>query len=386
MKQVVKFYITSFLKNQTYFTPILILFLQANHLNYREIFWVFTIGSILSFLVEIPSGVFADLFGKRKSIIISKFGIFLSYLFFGFSDNFIMFVISQCLFEFGNSFRTGTETAYIYDYLKQNKNTPGYTEVKGKQKFWARIGESLASVTSGFLATIFGFNWVFLIASIPAFLNFVLVLTWEKIKESNNKVSIKNSITHAKNSFCKLCKNKSLLRVTLNILIFASALAALQKFIQPYMKDANIPIQWFGIIYSISLGITAISVRYSYKLEKKFGTKNTINFISLFAVLPLLILGLKYISLFGVLLFFLVVLIENIRSPIANNEFHNLIESKQRATLGSILALGKSIGKIIILPIAGYFADMYSIYTAILVLAVILFFNGIIFYLRKDLS
>ena len=147
MKQSTKFYLTSFLKNQTYFTPILILFLQLNHLNFQEIFWIFTIGSIFSLIVEIPTGIFADLYGKKKSIIISKLGIFVSYVLFGISNNFWMFLLSQVMFELGNSFRTGTETAYAYDYLKQNSKTnPTYTEVKGKQKFWARVSESLAAL------------------------------------------------------------------------------------------------------------------------------------------------------------------------------------------------------------------------------------------------
>ena len=109
MKQVTKFYLTSFFKNQTYFTPILIFFLKFNHLNYKEIFWVFTIASVFSLIIEIPTGIFADLYGKKKSIIISKFGIFVSYVLFGFSSTFWMFLLSQIVYELGNSFRTGTE-------------------------------------------------------------------------------------------------------------------------------------------------------------------------------------------------------------------------------------------------------------------------------------
>ncbi|MEJ2252114.1 MAG: MFS transporter [Candidatus Lokiarchaeota archaeon] len=122
MRQVTKFYLTSFLKNQTYFTPILILFLQAATLNYLEIFWVFTIGSITSLIIEIPTGIIADLFGKRRSIIISKFGIFISFFVYGLSSTFWMFVLAQVLYQLGNSFRSGTETAYTYDFLLQNKN------------------------------------------------------------------------------------------------------------------------------------------------------------------------------------------------------------------------------------------------------------------------
>ncbi len=384
MKQITKFYLTSFLKNQTYFTPILIVFLQAQHLDFMQIFWVFTIGSILSMLIEIPTGLFADLYGKRKSVIISKFLIFVSFVIFGFSSTFWMFVLAQMCFELGNSFRTGTETAYIFDYLKQKKGMPSYTEVKGKQKFWARLGESIATAAGGVIAASFGFSWAFFIAAIPAFINFLVALSWEPIKEREKaKISLSEYASFTRSSFSILRKRPRVLRITLNIAIFTSVLSALNKFLQPYMTDAGIAIEWFGFIYSAFLIATTVAVRYSYLAEKRFGTRNVINAISILAALPLLVIGLGYISVMGVALFFDVVLFENIRSPIANNEFHENIDSESRATLGSMLSLSKSLGKVIMLPIAGFLATSFSMYFAILAMAFILLANGIAFYVKK---
>jgi MFS family permease len=386
MKQVTKFYLTSFLKNQTYFTPILIVFLQAQHLSYQQIFWVFTIGSIFSFLIEIPTGIFADLYGKRKSVIISKFGIFLSFVVFGFSSVFWHFVIAQALFVFGNAFRSGTETAYVYDYTIQNEKNgvPQYTEVKGKQKFWARIGESGATALGGVIAAALGYRYVFFIAAIPAFFNFLLAISWEEIKEHHaGAVKIEHTIQHTKKSLCEIWKNKATLMIILNITLFTSVLAASNKFIQPYMTEAGIPIAAFGFVYAAALGLTAFIVRYSYKIEATFGRIRSINTLSLLAAIPLAVIGFRFISIAGVVLFFIVVIIENIRSPIANTEFHKRVLSEQRATQGSILSLAKSGGQAVILPIAGFFAESYSMYTALLVLSGILVVNGILFFLRS---
>ncbi|MFP4111974.1 MAG: MFS transporter [Candidatus Woesearchaeota archaeon] len=386
MDQIKKFYITSFLKNQTYFTPILIVFLQAQNLDYQQIFWVFTIGSIASFLLEIPTGIIADLYGKKKSVIISKFGIFLSFIIFGFAKSFWLFVLAQFMFEIGNSFRSGTETAFVFDYLEQNKErkgVPKYTEVKGKQKFWARAGESIATAAGGMIASRLGYSWVFFIAAVPAFINFILAISWEDIKERKEKINLKSSINHAKESLIEIATNKSLRRITINIMIFTSVLAALNKFIQPYMTNANIPIEWFGFIYAGSLALTALAVRYSYLIEDRFGKRKTINVLSLLAVIPAVIIGLGFVSIIGVILFFAILIIENIRSPIANNYFHTRIKSFNRATLGSILEQLKSIGKIIILPVAGFFAESYSLYTAVLIMGGILLINSFFFYVKK---
>ncbi len=382
MRQTTKFYITSFLKNQTYFTPIFVLMLQFYHLTYQQIFWVYTIGSILSVVIELPTGVFADLYGKKKSIVISKFLIFVSYVFFGFSKSFWMFVLAQAVFELGNSFRTGTETAYTYDFLKQEKAQPSYTLVKGNQKFWARIGEAASSVAGGFIAKYYGFNTVFFIAAIPAFLNFILALTWERIKENEKKVNMKYAFNHIKDSVCTVCSKSQLLKVTLNITVFTAILAAANKFIQPYMTQAGIPIEWFGIIYAVSLGLAAVSGKYSYLLQKRFDDAIILNWLSWISVVPLVILGAGYLSMVGVFLFFVVVLIENLRSPIANTIFQDQVESRQRATMGSVLSLTESFGKMILLPIVGYFADHLSMFSALLFASGILLVNAFLFRVR----
>lgn len=380
--QLLKFYATSFLKNQTYFTPVLIVFLQAQSLSMSEIFLVFTIGSIVSLLMEIPTGIFADFYGKKRSTILSKFMIFVSFLVFGFSQTFWMFVIAQILFELGNSFRTGTETAYVFDYLDQTEGAPSYTEVKGKQKFWARTGEAIATAAGGVIAAQMGFRWVFFIAAVPAFANFVIALLWEEIKERRQGLKMKESLMHAKQSFCRLCESRGLLRITVNIALFTGVLAALSKFIQPYMVNAGIAVQWFGFIYSASLILTAIAVRYSYLLENRFGRLKTMNALTLMAVVPPLIIGFKFMSVVGVLLFFLVVIAENIRSPVANHIFHGFVRSRERATLGSIMSLFKSLGKSIIMPIAGYISGAFSLYVATFVLGVMLLFNYLFFRVR----
>lgn len=388
MKQITKFYLASFLKNQTYFTPIIVLFLLANGLNYQQVFWVFTIGAIFSLLIEIPTGIIADLFGKRMSIIVAKFLIFIAYVAYGLSGSFWMFVLSQLILEAGNAFRSGTETAYVYDYLAQHK-LKKYTEVKGKQKFYARVSEAVGAGIGGIAAGWllghgYGYGGVFLIAAIPAFVNFVYGVLWEKIEERRERsVSARKLYRFTLNSFSEIIKKRHLLVVVLNITVFATVIASLDKFVQPYMIDAGIRVEAIGFIYSIFLTVTAFLVRYSYLVGGWLGTRKTINCLSLIAFIPAFILGLGHVSIFGVMLFFFVIFIENVRSPIANNEFHESIGSQKRATLGSILELSKSLGKVIVLPIVGYLAENLGISPAILMLSGVLLLNGLFFWIRK---
>lgn len=250
MQQVNKLYLASFLKNQIYFVPILVIFFQDLGLDYSQIFWILTGGAVFSFIIEIPTGIFADLYGKRKSIIISKAIIAISFVAFGFAGGFWTLLLANLLYELGKSFRSGTETAYAYDYLSEDKNSPSYTEVKAKQKFYARVSESIAAAVGGFLAVQLGFNAVFFIAAIPAVFNFLQTLTWSKIKEYGGKKDLKETMVFTKQALRGIWKTQGLPVLVLNILIFTSTFVALATFIQPYMKEAGLPIEYFGLVYS----------------------------------------------------------------------------------------------------------------------------------------
>ena len=397
MNQVRRFYLASFLKNQIYFVPVIVLFFQDLGLNYSQIFWIFTIGAAFSFLIEIPTGIFADRYGQRRSIIISKFLIFISFILFGFSGNFIMLLISNLIYELGKSFRSGTETAYVVNYLNEQKDKyaqtseekyrlPSYTKIKINQKFYARISESLAAILGGFIAYRFGFSWVFFVAAIPALVNWLQTLGWSRLEgEENSSRELMNMSSNwrfLKESFQELRGKKVISMIIINISVFGAALAALDKFVQPYMKSAGIELQHFGLIYSLFLIIIAFLVKFAAKLEDKIGGEKIMNYSSLFALVPLLVLASGAVTIWSVALFFVVLMIDNLRSPVANNLFHEQISAAKRATMGSILELFESLNKLWILPLIGYAADIFSINTAILIIGALISINLLFFSVR----
>lgn len=386
MRQVNKFYLASFLKNQIYFVPIIVLFFQDLNLNYTQIFWIFTIGAAFSFLIEIPTGIFADFFGNRRSIILSKLLIFISFIFFGFAFNFWSLLLANLIYELGKSFRSGTETAYVFNYLKEAPNNPSYILVKANQKFYARISESLGALIGGFLAYKLGFSWVFFVAAVPAFINFLFALSWEHISESGKEIQkgLKGSVLFARDAFKELWSNNVARSIVLNISFFAASFVALDKFTQPYMKTAGLDLQYFGPVYAVFLIIIAFLVRSAGKLEKKWGGERIMNYSGLIAFIPLIILSTNISSLWAIALFFAVLMIANFRSPVANNLFHEQISAKNRATMGSILSLFESLNKLWILPIIGYLADWRSMSFSIFILAFLVIINTIFFWTPKS--
>ncbi len=400
MLQIYKFYLSSFLKNQTYFAPVFIIFLQFYNLSYFEIFLIFTLANVFKFILEIPTWIFADMYWKKYSIQISKFLIFISFLIFwlaeffisyfwfweflGFSFAFFVFLFAQLLYEFWNSFRSWSETAFVYDYLEQNPHLPRYTEVKWKQKFYARIWEAIATFLGWFIASYIWFAWVFLLAAIPAFISFLISLTWDNIQEDLQKITVKSSFLKWKDSLYYVFQNKYLTKIMLNIIIFTWVVYAISKFIQPYMDSSWISIEYFWIFYSISLIIAAIAVRYSYLVENKFWAVPAINFLWISSFFIVFLLSFNLFAIVWIFLLFYIIIAENIRSPITTTVFQENLSANQRSTIGSSLELWKAAANIAIMPVIWFVADFWDIYTAFLLLSILLLFNFIFLRLKSS--
>ncbi len=386
MKDLLKFYLSSFFRNQRYFAPVFVLFLQFHHLSISEVFLVLAAGSIAGFILEIPTGVIADIFGKKRSIIIARIAVFASYVIFGFSDSFWMLVIANIVFEFGWAMRSGTEGAFVYEFVSQHgdKIRMPFTELKSRQKFFDILGASLAAFAGGTIALFFGFNAVFLIGAVPALANVFVAVSFREISERKEKPSIGASVEHVTMSFRELRRKKGLMLLMLNATLFASAFAVMNGFIQPYMVDVGIGLEWFGIIYAASLAAAAFGALYTHRIEKALGGFTALNIISMLAFIPALVIGLGHVSVAGVALLMMVLVLQNVRLPISSNQMNLRMGSGNRATLGSVNAMSKYIGSSVALPIAGFLAEAFSLHTAMLVFSIVLLLNFTVFYLRKE--
>lgn len=381
MKQIYKFYITEFLKTQRYFIPIMILFLQFNKLSYTEIFVLYTIESLVVFLLEVPSGVLADRLGKRFILILSRIFLLPAYIIFAFADNFILFLPGMVFLALNKAFKSGTHKAYIYDYLEQKRPEIPPSEIFGKAKFWGRMGEASASLIGGFIAVKFGYNSVFLFTLIPSVINIINALSYEKISEEHSSGIPDFSLMtgHVKESIKEIREKSIVFKLILNSSIFMICMETAEIYFQPYMVNIKIPLEWFGTIYMAIFVLTAIGSRYAYLLEKKLSRSAITNLSGWLGIIPLLVLGSGFDSKFSVFLFFLIFFLRHIRRPAITTEINRQISSEKRATILSADSLFRSFLKLALLPLIGYLSEIFSIYFSILILAILLLINQVFF-------
>ena len=387
MWQIRKFYLTEFLKTQRYFIPIMVLFLQLHRLTYTEIFILYAVNQAVVFLLEIPSGVIADQFGKKASLIFARFSLLPAFVLFALADNFWLFLVAMVFMGVNKAFKSGTHKAYIYDYVEQNQTGVTFTEVIGTGKFWARLSEGLACAAGGAIAGRYGFNSVFLFALGPAVANCVNVLTYSRIEEKHkvSKFSLKSHFSHICGSVGQICASSMVWRIIVNAAIFAFCLEASEVFFQPYMRSLEIRVEFIGLIYTAVFIVTAFGSRYAHVPEKWFTRADIANTVGWLAVIPLLVLGFRFVSVGGVFLFAAIVFMRNVRRPPVITELNRHIESSNRATILSIDALFRALLALAFLPVVGKVADKISVHSALFILCGALVVNQILFSIPKSI-
>ena len=86
---LIRFCLYGFLKNQRYFEPFFVLALLEKGLDFATIGLLVGFRELVVLLLEVPSGAIADVFGRRRAMMLSFSAYALSFLLFAPRNKFL---------------------------------------------------------------------------------------------------------------------------------------------------------------------------------------------------------------------------------------------------------------------------------------------------------
>ena len=358
--------------------PIIVLFFQEHGLSLTQVMILQAIYSFCVALFEIPSGYIADLFGRKKTIVISTIFAFTGYLVFSFYGGFYTFIIAQILVGISGSLMSGSDSALLYDTLIEIGDKRTYTKIEGRNYAIGNFSEATAGILGGFLAvsSIYLPMYVqtgILFLSIPIALTLVEPTIYE-----NNKMD------RSFKTIMEVVNFTIIDQVRLRwLIIYSSAMGvatlSMAWLAQPFFKTIGIPLAYFGILWAglnFSAGITSFN---AHRLDKD--NYKILIYIALLMLISFILLG-SNITMFGLFFVVLIYLIRGIITPILRNEINKNTTSNKRATVLSIRSFIIRISFAISAPILGYIADHYSISYSFYAIALIVGFFSILAAIR----
>lgn len=375
-----RFSLYGFLKNQRYFEPFIILFFIQQGLSFTQIGFLIAFRELFINLIEIPSGAVADLFGRRRSMILAFVSYIISFAIFGFSRAYWHFFIAMFFFAVGEAFRTGTHKAMIFTWLRIEGRLDEKTRVYGYTRSWSKIGSAVSTI----LAVIFvlmtnNYTYVFFFAIIPYIAGLVNFMTYPKVLEGlpGQKIGIRDVTIHLWECIHTALVTKRLRRLIVESMSFEGVYKAISDYLQPIVKNIvllfPILLAWgetrrsavmIGVVYVILYLGSAIASRNSHRLtgytegeERGSHLLWKMVFVLYLTLIPLLFFQYYYAA---VICFIVLALIQNFWRPIQISRFGAFASETKGATVLSIESQAKSVSTMIIAPILGLAVDFVT--------------------------
>lgn len=181
-KQLNKLYALNFLGNISIAGAAWVLLLVSCGYSIFEVGIFETVFHIVSLTAEIPSGVFADVFGRKKSLILSSVCWVISALTrILWIQSFAGVAFSIGINALSYNFASGADSALAYDSLKENGRQDDYDRYISNQTMIYRITNGAATLAAG-VAVMLGNTKAHIISIILAFIQIIVAVTLKENK------------------------------------------------------------------------------------------------------------------------------------------------------------------------------------------------------------
>ena len=372
-----RFSLYGFLKNQRYFEPFMVLFFMDQGLSFAQIGWLVAIRELTANLMEIPSGALADLYGRRRAMIISFTAYMVSFLVFATGTSFARFALAMFLYAFGDAFRTGTHKAMIFTWLRAEGRLAEKTRVYGFTRSWSKLGSALSIVIATVLMVTLGeYRWVFLLSIVPYAVGLVNFLFYPAWLDGDRRVdvSLPTVYRHLQETLAQMARSADLRRLVSESMTFEGTFKVVRDYLQPLTRQAALgaplllalneqtrgPVL-IGVVYLTLYVLSAWASRNAHRLVDRFGNEERgvavvwrLTGLVYFALVPLLWQGWTGPAI-G--LFVILNLLQNFFRPLHISRFDAYGAEHQGATILSVESQAKGLAAMVMAPLLGWLVD-----------------------------
>ena len=389
-----KFRLYGFLKNLRFFDPFIVLFFREMGLSFLEIGALFSIREIATNLLEVPTGVVADAFGRRKAMLASFSSYILSFLIFYAAPGFWTYALAMVLFAFGETFRSGTHKAMILEYLRLKGIEHLKVHYYGHTRAGSQLGSALAALVAAGLVFYSGsYRIVFLASVIPYILGLFLFLTYPKELDGEIvrvtgawREKLAERIRVTGRGFISMFRDPHTLKGLLHSAAFDGVFKATKDYLQPILKSQALALPLLlslspdertallvGILYFfLHLGTSFASQNAGRLQERMRSLSAAVNSTYLLGMGLLLLAGLgAQFRIYGLAIacFVGLYLLQNLRRPMMVGYLADVIPQRMMASGLSVESQLKTIALAGLAPLVGFLADAVGVGYALAIVA-----------------
>ena len=327
--------------------------LAARGFSMVEIGFAESIFHVVSMCFEVPSGAIADVFGRKKVMVVGRVMSVISSLIMLFSNSFVMVAISMIPCALGYNLASGTREALAFDSLKEAGIEKEYDGFASADMVVYKIASSVATLLAG-VALMIGYKRAY---AIDVFVGVLCVSVAVSLKEVETDLFKETNIKRrfvevAKKSASFISENRQArLIIILNAVVGATATLIL-FFLQAKLPLVGLPQILLGpALFIMGMGAVIGAFVAKHMEGSRFELVCKIGIIGVIIAIVSMFTGNCYLMIIGGMIGSFSDTVLCVRSDVHLN---TMIPSEQRATLISINSFTFSIVMIALSPLFGW--------------------------------
>lgn len=354
-KQLLKLYASSVLGGLS-LTGAWVAILASRGFSLVEIGIAEMVLHITSLIFEIPSGVFADVFGRKKMLIVSTIMRMIGNIIMIFSNDFSMICLAMVFTSLFYTFLSGSEEALAYDSLKIARMESEFEKYESNQLIIYRVSGGISTLCAGLALTI-GYKAAYGTDLVIGVIQMMVIFSLQEVYAENQSNDKESSIGRK----LLACFRESLAflkeaRKAMGLMLCNSFVGAVDTlllfFLQAKLPEKGMSEWWLGLaLLFIEMG-GIVGSKLILKLPK-------LHYKWIFAISTLLVLTgvlAEHSPMYWVMILggFIAAIGDDALQVRTNVLLQNMFPSEQRATLTSVESFSFSIIMIVLSPLAGF--------------------------------
>lgn len=350
-------YLWKVLTSLHFFAGVLIpFFTQWGGITLRQVLWIQTWFMLWIVALEVPTGAFADRFGRCASLACATLCLVSAVAYYVTHHGLAHFLFAEFLWACAAAFSSGADQALAYDSLKAEGASGASKAALARLGTAEILAIAVAAPIGSLVAARWGLSAPLALSLIPFSIALPLALSLkDPPREHEERVGYWETLTRGARYFLGHRVLRALTFDSVTIWCFSFMIIWLY---QPRLQELGVPLIWFGFVTAaMTLFQSGILLRIE-AVERFCGGPR--RYLALSALIP----GLAYLGLAFApsprLAAPLAVLIAGFglsRTAVLSNYMHKHVDSSRRATVLSAAGMARQLLTASVYPLVGWAAE-----------------------------
>lgn len=339
MRQIHKIYLSNFMTGLVFWYGIEKLFMKSIGISAYQVGILTAIFIAETMLLDIPGGMLADAWSRKKTLVLSAIFLALCTLTLGYSASFWPYVLGYMFYGLYIVTTEGVYQALTYDSLHELGLHESYSKVQGRAHALFLTGAGVANIASGYIAKHFGFRATFMLTLASCLINIVVIMSLSEPKY-HKASDDKNLASHL------LSAARSLFKIRiLRVLAIISSLVTLIEYFksdfgQLYMLRYVSSPQAIGVLWAVYAFTWAFGSFIAHRMHRHLTLMIALSTAPIFAM--------AFLDKWPALILFN---IQSIASAVMFNQIETRVQQASPSNVrASILSALSTMGRIISVP------------------------------------